>query len=105
VPGQGNNAYIFPGVGLGVIASQSNRVTQEMFLVAARTLARLVKPSDLEIGRVFPELPRIREVSREIAFAVAEVAFQRGMARIDRPADLKAHISAAMFDPKYPSYV
>jgi len=105
VPGQGNNAYIFPGVGLGVIASQSSRVTQAMFLVAARTLANLVTPADLAMGRVFPELPRIREVSREIALAVAEVAFERGLNQTPRPADLKAHIASVMFDPQYPSYI
>jgi malate dehydrogenase (oxaloacetate-decarboxylating)(NADP+) len=57
------------------------------------------------MGRVFPELPRIREVSREIALAVAEVAFERGLNQTPRPADLKAHIASVMFDPQYPSYI
>ncbi len=105
VPGQGNNSYIFPGVGLGVIAAESTRVTDEMFLVAARTLASLVTENDLALGRVYPDLKRIREVSVEIAMAVAAVAFQRGLTRMQRPTDLKAHVTAVMFDPKYPVYV
>ncbi|MDI1319895.1 MAG: oxaloacetate-decarboxylating malate dehydrogenase, partial [bacterium] len=105
VPGQGNNSYIFPGVGLGVIATESSRVTDEMFLVAAQTLASLVTDGDLALGRVYPDLKRIREVSMAIACAVAEVVFKHGLTRMQRPADLKAHIAAVMFDPKYPHYV
>lgn len=105
VPGQGNNAYIFPGVGLGVIASQSTRVTNEMFLVAARTLARLATDADLAQGRVFPELGRIREVSSAIALAVAENAFARGLTRQIRPTDLPALIKEHMYQPDYEDYV
>jgi malate dehydrogenase (oxaloacetate-decarboxylating)(NADP+) len=60
VPGQGNNAYIFPGVGLGVVASRARRVTDEMFLAAARSLADQVTDKDLELGRIYPSLSRIR---------------------------------------------
>jgi malate dehydrogenase (oxaloacetate-decarboxylating)(NADP+) len=105
VSGQGNNSYIFPGVGLGVIASQSSRVTNEMFFVAAKTLAGLVTAEDLSIGRVYPELTRIREVSTAIALAVAEVAFTRKLARLPRPADLVAHVKAQMYQPNYEDYV
>ena len=105
VPGQGNNAYIFPGVGLGVIASESARVTDEMFFVAARKLADLVTEDDLAQGRIFPSLTRIREVSAVIATAVAEVAFKRSLATMNRPADLSAHIKAQMYDPTYKEYV
>ena len=93
------------GVDLGVIATESTRVTDEMFLVAAQTLASLVTESDLALGRVYPDLKRIREVSMEIAVAVAAVVFRHGLTRMQHPADLKAHVTAVMFDPKYPVYV
>jgi len=105
VSGQGNNSYIFPGVGLGVIASKSSRVTDEMFFVAAKTLASLVTENDLAIGRVYPDLTRIREVSAAIALAVAVVAFDRGYARQPRPASLEKFIHAQMYQPDYEDYV
>jgi malate dehydrogenase (oxaloacetate-decarboxylating)(NADP+) len=105
VSGQGNNSYIFPGVGLGVIASEATRVTDEMFYVAAKTLAGLATEDDLMLGRIYPDLKRIREVSAEIAVKVAEVAFHRQLTPALRPADLKAHVQSVMFDPHYPSYV
>jgi malate dehydrogenase (oxaloacetate-decarboxylating)(NADP+) len=105
VPGQGNNAYIFPGVGLGVIASQAREVTDEMFLEAAKALAKEVQASDLDRGRIYPPLTRIRDVSATIATAVAEVAYRRGLAADERPADLLTDIRAQMFEPDYPTYV
>ncbi len=105
VPGQGNNSYIFPGVGLGVIASEATRVTDEMFYIAARILADLVTEEDLQLGRLYPDLKRIREVSLRIATGVAEIAFARNLTPMLRPADLPAHIRDVMFDPTYPDYV
>lgn len=105
VPGQGNNAYIFPGVGLGVIASDARRITDEMFLAAARALATEVSEADLALGRIYPALPRIREVSQTIAKAVAEVAYARGLSRGPRPEDLAAVIREQMYDPTYKNYV
>jgi len=104
VPGQGNNSYIFPGVGLGVIASGARRVTDEMFGVAARELAGLVTAEDLRVGRLYPDLARIREVSARIGAAVAAVAFERGLTNRLRPTDLAAHVRGSMFDPVYPEY-
>ena len=104
VPGQGNNAYIFPGVGLGVIASEASRVTDEMFFVAAKTLAGLVTKEDYAKSRIFPGLERIREVSAAIAVAVAEVAFRSGLTKMTRPADLLKHVKAQMYDPAYVEY-
>ena len=80
VPRQGNNSYIFPGVGLGATASGARLVTDEMFMVAAHALAHLVSQDDLEQGSLYPALPRIREVSAHIAEAVADVAYNRGLA-------------------------
>ena len=102
--GQGNNSYIFPGVGLGVMASGTRRVTNEMFAAAARKLASLVGPADLELGRVYPSLSRIREVSLEIATAVASVAWQQGLTDRPRPPDLRAYVASLMYQPIYPSY-
>nr|WP_321468746.1 NAD-dependent malic enzyme [uncultured Desulfobulbus sp.] len=104
-PSQGNNVYIFPGVGMGVMASGSCRVTDEMFLVAARVVAREVSEADLKYGRVYPPLPRIREVSLAVAVAVAEVAYTEGLASKPRPDDLAAHIQGLMFEPEYESYI
>ena len=101
VPRQGNNSYIFPGVGLGAIASGSRLVTDEMFMAAAHTLAYLVNPDDIEQGSLYPALPRIREVSAHIAAAVAEVAYKRGLATAPKPNDLMAFIESQMYDPRY----
>jgi malate dehydrogenase (oxaloacetate-decarboxylating)(NADP+) len=100
---QGNNSYIFPGVGMGAIVSRTRRVTDEMFLVAARTLAEQVTAEDLAQGSLYPPLPSIRAVSAHIAAAVADVAFTRGIAGASRPADLLAHVKAAMYEPDYPA--
>ncbi|MCE0483186.1 MAG: NAD-dependent malic enzyme [Methylacidiphilales bacterium] len=105
VPGQGNNAYIFPGVGLGVLASKSKFVTNEMFLAAARALAAEVTEEDLALGRIYPPLTKIRQVSATIAQATAEVAYKRGIAQQPRPTDLGAYIKSLMYIPDYENYV
>ena len=105
VPGQGNNAYVFPGVGLGVVASGARRVTDEMFYAAARALAAQVTEDDLAVGRVYPSLSRIREVSAQIAAAVAEVAYEQDLADLPRPRDLYQYIKSEMYEPTYESYV
>jgi malate dehydrogenase (oxaloacetate-decarboxylating)(NADP+) len=104
VPAQGNNVYIFPGVGLGAIATASAQVTDEMFLVAARTLAEHVSETDLQQGRVYPPLARISEVSIAIAIAVAQVAYERGFARTRKPDDMAAYIDSMRYCPEYPRY-
>ena len=101
VPGQGNNAYIFPGVGLGAIACGAVRITDEMFFAAAKSLASQVTDHDLELGRIFPSLSRIREVSATIAVAVAELAYDNGLAREERPENLLEHVTNMMFEPVY----
>jgi malate dehydrogenase (oxaloacetate-decarboxylating)(NADP+) len=105
VPGQGNNVYIFPGVGMGVMASGASRVTDEMFLVAARVLATEVSETDLRFGRVYPPLPRIRDVSLAVAVAVADIAYARGLASRPRPVDLTGYIESQMYEPEYQPYV
>jgi malate dehydrogenase (oxaloacetate-decarboxylating)(NADP+) len=105
VPRQGNNSYIFPGVGLGVIASGARRVTDEMFMRAARALAQLVSAEDLAQGSLYPALPRIREVSAHIAAEVARVAYDRGLAAGAAPADMLGFVRAQMYEPRYGAYV
>jgi malate dehydrogenase (oxaloacetate-decarboxylating)(NADP+) len=101
VPRQGNNSYIFPGVGLGAIASGTRLVTDEMFMAAAHTLANLVSDADIKQGSLYPALPRIREVSAHIAAAIAEVAYKRGLATGQAPKNMLAFVQSQMYDPRY----
>jgi malate dehydrogenase (oxaloacetate-decarboxylating)(NADP+) len=105
VPRQGNNSYIFPGVGLGAIASGAQCITDEMFMSAAHSLAHDVTETDLKQGSLYPALPRIREVSGNIATAVAEVAHRHKLATGAVPSDIDAHVRAQMYDPHYQSYL
>ena len=105
VPGQGNNAYIFPGVGLGAIVSQTRCITDDMFSAAARALAHEVSESDLAQGCIFPPLKKIRDVSKVIAAAIAEVALEHGLTAWQRPADLASEIESQMYEPVYRRYV
>jgi malate dehydrogenase (oxaloacetate-decarboxylating)(NADP+) len=91
-------------VGLGVIAVASKRVTDEMFMAAARSLAEQVSPADLDTGCVYPPLSTVRAVSARIAAAVAEVAYAQGHASLPRPADLLSHVKSQMYDPTYEIY-
>jgi malate dehydrogenase (oxaloacetate-decarboxylating)(NADP+) len=92
-------------VGLGVIASHAQHITDDMFMAAAHTLAHLVTESDLEQGSLYPALPRIREVSAQIATAVADTAYKNGLAGKAKPQDVLADVQSQMYDPHYKSYV
>ncbi|HET9664122.1 MAG TPA: NAD-dependent malic enzyme [Burkholderiales bacterium] len=105
VPRQGNNSYIFPGVGLGTIACGARRVTDEMFSAAAWALAHQVTETDIMQGSLYPALSRVREVSAHIATAVAKVVYDRGLATKPQPNDLFSYVSEQMYDPHYRSYV
>ena len=100
-PGQGNNAYIFPGIGLGATACKATTITDEMFIASAKALAGFVSEEDLQSATLYPPLPKIREVSLEIAVNVANKAYEQGVARLEKPADLKAFIRTSMYDPTY----
>jgi malic enzyme len=104
VPGQANNAYVFPGVGLGVAVSGASRVTDEMFLRAARVLAGMCTDEDLALGRLFPPLSNIREVSTRIAAEVAQAAHDRGLAAEPRPKDMLALVRERQYVPRYRTY-
>merc|ERR1712077_170080 len=79
-PGQGNNAYIFPGVSLGVICTGVHHISDEVFLSAAEGLAEMVTQSDLDVGRLYPPLKDLREISVKIATKVAQEAYKQGTA-------------------------
>ena len=99
--GQGNNAFVFPGVGLGLWVGRVRRVTDAMFLDAARALADLVTAADLAQGAVYPELTRIRDCSHAVACAVIRRAVAEGHASPDMLPDLEATVRRAMWFPLY----
>ncbi len=104
-PGQGNNSYIFPGVGLGMIACRAQCIPDEVFLLAAQALAESVGEADLARGSVYPALHKIRDVSLRIATRVAEYAWDNGLTECERaqpqPKNIQDFIRAMMYDPKY----
>lgn len=104
VPRQGNNSYVFPAIGMGCIYTRSKSVPNGVFLAAAKRLADLVSQSDLDQGSLYPPLSQIRELSVEIAEAVAQYCFDKGLAQIDKPEDLKAAVRAAMWQPADPQF-
>ncbi|PAA63501.1 hypothetical protein BOX15_Mlig033209g1, partial [Macrostomum lignano] len=105
-PGQGNNAYIFPGVALAIVACGIRPITDKVFLRAAQTLAGLVTDQHLAEGRLYPPLADIQAVSLEIAVKVAEHALRHGLAGIGQaPPDLPAYISDRVYRTDYPDIV
>ena len=103
-PSQANNAYIFPGLGLGVVLSRAAQVTDGMFHIAAETLAATVEDASYRQGSLLPPLGEIREVSVKIAVAVARAAAQARLAGVPVPVDTEAWVREQMFDPNYPDY-
>jgi malate dehydrogenase (oxaloacetate-decarboxylating)(NADP+) len=104
-PSQTNTAYVFPGLGLAVVATGARRVTEGMLLAAARALADEADQSLLESGALFPPFEEIRAVSLRIAAAVAEAAWKAGLVSRELPADLEAHLAASMYRPVHPDYL
>jgi malate dehydrogenase (oxaloacetate-decarboxylating) len=100
--GQGNNAFIFPGVGLGALVSEAREITESMFTAAAARLADLVRPADLDAGSLFPPIAELRPVTAEIAVAVARQAREEGVGRPLGDAELERAVRDSMWDPVYP---
>jgi len=101
-PGQGNNAYIFPGASLAVIAARIRHIHESVFLFAAEGLSNLVTDDDISLGRMYPPLSKIKEVSIKIATKVAEEAYKEGMAATyPEPADKEAFIRSKLYDCQY----
>jgi malate dehydrogenase (oxaloacetate-decarboxylating)(NADP+) len=98
-PAQGNNAYVFPGIGLGAVACRARTLPDELFLTAARTLADLVKQADLDNGALYPPLNEIRKISLAIATSLATRAYAMKLAGQRRPRDVRRSVEALMYRP------
>lgn len=101
---QCNNSYIFPGIGLGVLAARSSRVTEEMMIAASETLAKLSPKANNQAANLLPALQDIEALSREIAFAVGKVAQAQGHALEIDDTLLKQRIQAMFWQPDYREY-
>ncbi|XP_053557084.1 NAD-dependent malic enzyme, mitochondrial isoform X1 [Bombina bombina] len=105
-PGQGNNAYIFPGVALAVILSGVRHISDRVFLEAAKALAEQLTPEEMEQGRLYPPLSNIREVSICIAVKVMEFVYRNGMAfQYPEPLDKNTYIRSKVWNTEYDSFL
>ena len=105
VPGQGNNVYIFPAMGMAVYATRAKRITDEMFIAAARAVAEQVTKAELDVGLIYPPQSEILKTELYSAQRVAEVIFKRGLARVPKPADIGAFIQSQTYKPEYPALI
>ena len=101
VPGQGNNVYIFPAMGMAVYATEATRVTEEMFIVAAHAVAEQVTEENLAAGLIYPPQSRILETSLHVAERVATYIFEKGLARVPRPDNVASLVRARAYRPGY----
>jgi malate dehydrogenase (oxaloacetate-decarboxylating)(NADP+) len=102
VPGQGNNVYIFPAMGMAVFATEATRVTEDMFIVAAQAVAEQVTEENLAMGLIYPPQSHILDASLHVAERIATYIFDQGLARVPRPHDVGALIRARVYRPLYP---
>ncbi|HTQ69875.1 MAG TPA: NAD-dependent malic enzyme [Acidocella sp.] len=101
VPGQGNNVYIFPALGMAVFATQATRITDEMFIVAAKAVAEQVTQANLALGLIYPPQSNIFAASLHVATKVAEYIFDNNLARVERPAKVEELIRSSVYRPVY----
>jgi malate dehydrogenase (oxaloacetate-decarboxylating)(NADP+) len=100
-PGQGNNVFIFPALGLAIFATEAKRVTDEMLITAAEAVAEQVTHEDFEKGLIYPHVNNILQVSQNVAVKIAEKIFDSGLASIEKPDDVGAFITSKMYEPDY----
>jgi malate dehydrogenase (oxaloacetate-decarboxylating)(NADP+) len=105
VPGQGNNVYIFPAIGMAVYATGAKRVTDEMFIAAAHAVADQVTKAELDVGLIYPPQSEILKTELYAAQRVAEVIFKRDLARVPEPKDIAAFIQTKTYRPEYPQLI
>jgi malate dehydrogenase (oxaloacetate-decarboxylating)(NADP+) len=103
LPGQANNFYIFPAVGMAIFATQAKRVTDEMFIEAGQAVADQVAPELLKQGLLYPLQSNILETEIQTAARVAKLVFDTDLARVERPADMVAFIRRHVYKPEYPA--
>jgi malate dehydrogenase (oxaloacetate-decarboxylating)(NADP+) len=101
IPGQGNNVYIFPAIGLAVYATRATRVTDEMFIAAARAVADQVIQSELDVGLIYPPQSTILNTELQAAERVAEVIFASKLATVPAPEDIAQFIRSQTYKPEY----
>ena len=101
LPGQANNFYIFPAVGMAIYATQAKRVSDEMFIEAARAVADQVPDALLKQGLLYPLQANILETEIKTAIRVAALVFDSELARVDRPIDMEAFIRSHVYQPEY----
>jgi malate dehydrogenase (oxaloacetate-decarboxylating)(NADP+) len=101
VPGQGNNVYIFPAMGMAIYATEARRVTDEMFIVAAKAVAEQVDQDSLDVGLIYPQQSKILASSLHVAARIAEHIFDRELAGVRRPDDVAGLISKKAYVPSY----
>lgn len=100
-PGQGNNVFIFPALGLAIFATEAKRVTDDMLLTAAEAVAEQVSFTDFEKGLIYPSVADILKVSENVAVKVAEEIFNSGFANVERPENISDFIKSKMYVPQY----
>lgn len=105
VIGQANNVFVFPGIGLGSIVSETRQVTDSMFLIVARTLAEQVTPERLAMGSLYPDQRELRSISRQIAIAIAREARDLRLGRLASDDEIEHAIDEAMWYPEYVEFV
>jgi malate dehydrogenase (oxaloacetate-decarboxylating) len=103
--GQGNNVFIFPGVGIGSLLSHATVITDGMFGAAARALARCVSDAEIASGLLFPAMTRLRDVSRVVAAAVMRQAGAEGVGDELTDGQIEERLAAARWEPEYPAFV
>jgi malate dehydrogenase (oxaloacetate-decarboxylating)(NADP+) len=102
IPGQANNFYIFPAVAMAIYATQAKRVSDELFIEAAKAVADQVSPELLKQGLLYPLQANILETEIKTAARVAKLVFDSGLAGVERPTDMEAFIRSHVYTPAYP---